>query len=234
MNEAGFRASLRSTHHLFADLGLLSLSRSYSSLEPSEEFRRAALRTGKYAEIFRLGLRNRDYNLLLVDFSFFQFYFARTQQAFQVRYAYYPNPYEVVTFSEYCEALGVPETEGDPYELYLESLTEAEEINRVPVIRFDLSFGQYRELAHPAAHFHFGTHPDNRWPVERVLTPRAFALLICKQFYGEAWHEMGVDPASDPDDLNVFDKRLCDEKAACEVLRAEYFSDIERRQPFFS
>jgi len=185
-----------------------------------------------YAALYRAGLTHRDYNILLTDFSYFQFQHTPDGASFSVRYAFYPNPHERAAAAQYEQAQLLGD-EGDGYELFLDELTNTPEDHRVPAIRYEVAFTDYKPLVHPTAHFHFGLHSENRWPAQRVFTPLAFALVIAKQFFCDAWHEHGqkIDPSSK---TNAFDAKLFQERIQCPILPEEYFSGDERRQFFFS
>ena len=59
-------------------------------------------------------------------------------------------------------------------------IAEIPYVGAVPPIRFEFSDGQYKEIAHPAAHFHIGRHNQNRWPSSLCIGPKAFVLIIAK------------------------------------------------------
>jgi hypothetical protein len=231
MNAGAFGSSLTSTGILLRDLRLLHHPQLYASLVPSEAFMRLALASdSSYGELYREGLKNRDYNFLLVDFSYFQFQYRKVQKRFEVRYAFYANPFAVVTFEEFCFQYDCDPSEGDTYELFLQALEEMDERSLVPLLRYEVSFEQYAELIHPTAHLHIGMHATNRWPVERVLTPLAFTLLIAKHFYSDAWAQQGASSNDDEEEINRFDEMFIKAKADSDLVEADFFSARERQQ----
>lgn len=61
------------------------------ALDASDSFKALATEPrASYEELYLVGLREVQYNILLKDFSFFQF---GTGGADGVRFAYYPNPF---------------------------------------------------------------------------------------------------------------------------------------------
>jgi hypothetical protein len=174
-----------------------------------------------YAELYRTGLANLDYNILLADLSYFQFHCSEAGIRPGVRYAFLPNPYPVIRFADFCDAQSSM-AEDATYEHYLQHLSEMDERIRAPLLRFDLAIEDYVPLEHPAAHMHIGHHEENRWPCARVITPHAFVLLVAKLYYPSAWAKC----------RNQSDAALALEKASCVALASDLFSPDEERQFF--
>jgi hypothetical protein len=233
MKRSDFMLSLRGTQGLLNDLELLQIPRWFAALEPSDEFTALAHRRDtRYADLFRTGLRNSDYNFLLTDFSYLQFYHIEGKETFEVRYAFYPNPFDVIPYEEFCRSLEVVDSDAadvDPYEVYYEHLAGVEEHLRTPPVRYEVSFRQYEELVHPAAHLHVGLHAESRWPVDRILTPLTFAAFVAKLFYAANWH---VGRPKGAEGRNRFDEVYIREKRACATIETAHFSDAERGQLF--
>lgn len=220
MNNRDFCRSLRKAEETLRSLDLLEEVRQLVSLTPSSEFKRAALSLDtRYSELYRIGLSKLDYNLLLTDLSYFQFHCTEGGVRPGVRYAFYPNPYPVVRFSDFFAEQSLID-ENVTYEHYLQHLSEMEELMRVPLMRFDLATSDYRPLEHPAAHMHIGLHGENRWPCARVITPRGFILLVAKLYYPEAWAQQRGNA----------DAALMLEKTASLELARNLFSQDEERQ----
>jgi len=232
MNAGVFGSSLTAVGILLTQLKLLQHPQLYSSLTPSESFYRVAMADDtSYAEVYLEGLKKHDYNFLLNDFSYFQFQRRSVPAPFDLRYGFYPNPFAVVTFEQFCDENECDPLVGDSYELYLQFLDELDERNWVPPFRYEVSFNQYAELSHPTAHLHIGRHDSNRWPVERILTPLAFTLLVTKHYYGDAW-QLGADVDDKGEPTNKFDEQFISVKEVCTVIEPAYFSVRERRQPY--
>jgi hypothetical protein len=221
-----FDANIRSTYHFLQECKLVRSAYVLKSKSASVEFRELALTPeASYRDLFLCGLRNSDYNFLLSDYSYFQFSFTEKQR---YRFGFYPNPFAgsrsdpaeldellqegIISFEEYSETLA-----GQPYEI------------SKPLVRFDLDCGAYVRLTHPAAHLHVGMHNENRWPVCRCLTPRSFALLIVKLYYGNNWAR-GKLQAEQNGFANRFDRYFVKEKAESQALGADLFHEHEKGQ----
>ena len=165
---------------------------------------------------------------MLTDYSYFQFSWSVPDS---VRYAYYPNPFEgsVADFKRQRELV---ESGLITQDEYLSILRDARLDPRVPLLRYEHAPDQYRGLHHPCSHFHIGHHADNRWALNRFLTPFAFTLLILKHYYGAVWRDLGRDEADECG--NSFESKLIEEKTNCRPISDALFSAIEARSFFFS
>ena len=172
----------------------LELGETFSSGAPlpvTEEFRNLILNDEiSYVTLYLGGLNQSHYNFLLSDYSYFQFSWSLKDC---VRYAYYPNPFatgktNIANFRQLRERVESGEI---PFEEYLETLKGNQPEAWIPLIRYENAPSQHKELQHPCSHFHIGHHSDNRWAVNRLLTPLAFTLLILKHYYSSAWREHG-------------------------------------------
>jgi hypothetical protein len=230
MNAGDFNRGLRAVSALFAELEILLQPYWMTSLEPSEEFKQVAYAGDvSYTEVYLKGLETRAYNFLLSDFGYLQFYRSEDAHRVDLRYAYYPNPFFTVGYEQFRHEYANDDAEGDLYELYLQFLEESRSLSRAPALRYDLALRDYRELVHPASHFHLGLHEDNRWPVHRILSPEAFALIVAKQFYIHPWlqHAGSNPPAGE---LAELERRLCVARERCVLLADDNFSPTEKRQ----
>lgn len=212
-------------------LGLHETFSNAGPLEVNSEFRDLVLsENSTYVEIFLAGLRLSHYNFLLTDYAYFQFSWAPNDN---VRYAYYPNPYATGRSAgafDFRRRRTLVEQGAITQEDYLAMLRDADAELRVPLIRYENAPSQYKGLKHPCSHLHIGHHGDNRWPLNRVLTPLAFTLWILKQYYGSEWAEFGDD---DTDSFgNTFESKLVTEKMECRLVGPEYFTEVEARSFF--
>jgi hypothetical protein len=206
MTQSEFMRSIRTVAKLLNAGGMLQQTYKTSSLEPSEEFISVARSVNpNYKHLYRVGLRNRDYNFLLADFAFLQFFRRQDGEELLMRFAYYANPFIVTPFEEFAETY-----DGADYEEYLQLLEESGDRDDALVIRYEVATRDYIELRHPTAHFHVGLH-EGRWPVDKVLSPVAFTMFITKLFYAAYW-------TSDADE------QLAQEKQSCKLLEDELFS----------
>jgi len=200
-----------------------------SSFKVSPEFRSMCFdATVTYEALYLYGLRLRQYNFLLSDYSFFQF---SGKENGEVRYAFYPNPFigakndDVRNVTEMDEYL----TEGAiEMEDYLHAISEIRNSQHPPLTRYEYAEAQYKELEHPCSHIHFGHHSDNRWPVRRKLTPQAFSLMVIKYYYVLDWKgakgEVVGRKTLSLDDL--YTKHRTD----CSLVPSSHFSVKEEQQ----
>lgn len=213
---------------LLLELNLAQDPRNWGSLSPSDRFRQAAFNNETpYVELYRIGLSGKDYNILLTDFSYIQFYGIGDETDFRVRYAFYPNPYVSSSFGEF-------ETDGkdaDDVEGYMQLASESIEVNRRPIVRYEVARSDYRHLRHPASHIHLGLDPQIRLPVDKALTPLAFTFVIARFFYSEAWHNAGDEAETEFAGLEA---RCAQSRQDCELLGDNLFSAYERQQFHFS
>lgn len=197
-----------------------------ASLRVDAEFNAVALNpNSSYDDIYRTGLSRSHYNILLKDYSYFQFSY-ESQQSW--RLAYYPNPRitGVPEAQEMQAELERQEREGlMTFEEVSELLYEMPSVVAVPAIRYEYSKGQYKELAHPAAHFHVGRDTQNRWPCAILLGPLAFILFVSKMYYPNAWEICSTYYGTEIEDC--LDREFITIIANCSSVQD--FSDHERR-----
>jgi hypothetical protein len=149
-----------------------------------------------------------------------------------VRYAYFPNPFQPRGANWGLSEAARAAEEGMTHDEYLELLQGFSPEVRIPLIRYENAPDQYRSLAHPTSHLHIGHHDDNRWPLNRVLTPLAFTLLMVKHYYGDVWRLRGLDEG-DPCG-NRLETALINEKMNCRIVENALFSNNESRSFFLA
>ncbi len=174
------------------------------SLPIDEVFRNVVLSPeAPYEQIFKTGLSRSSYNILLEDYAFYQFNWVDDDTW---RLGFFPNPWltGIPAAERRLQQWEVLEEIGAlSHEQVSEHVAEMEYAGAVPPIRFENAPAQYRELTHPAAHFHIGRHEENRWPSSVLIGPKAFVLIIAKLYYPLAWsrcsklHGAGVDECID-------------------------------------
>ena len=206
---------MRSLHALLNELRILQQVYSTRALCPSAEFVAYALSNNPaYVELYRMGLRNRDYNFLLDDYSYLQLAHAGDDDSLSLRYAFYPNPFgPIPNLTDVFD--------GSDYESYLQILEDYDASSGANLVRYDVAYRDYVELRHPASHLHIGLHQTSRWPVDKILSPVAFVLMILKMFYPDRW-------------LDAHDDRLSQAKGECARLDDELFSVRDRQQLYFT
>lgn len=198
------------------------------------EFRNLILReNANYVTIFSTGLRLSHYNFLLTDYSYFQFSWSAKDN---VRYAYYPNPF--LTGRESLSAALLKELNQEladeiiTLDEYQNALAEEKPEVRVPLIRYENAPDQYVSFQHPCSHFHIGHHAENRWPVNRLLTPQAFTLLILKLYYADAWRRFWKEVEGGQE--NALEARLIAARRESHLIDDALFSKIEADSFHFS
>lgn len=232
MNFADFRRSVKDGFIALFHLELTAYDRvvTFSNLEPSDSFRKIALKQDVYyEEIYRTGLKERVYNFSLEDNSYFQFWHDQKQSPRRLRYAFYPNPYDA---PELLKSDKQDSYTGIDIELHSQALDEAPIRIGVPAIRYDLSLDDHKPSEHPASHLTVGIGCDNRWPIARILTPRLFCLLISRHFYPEAWDQHRLAMPTPSGFVNDFDEKLAEEKRLSTLLPHGYFTKLERQLIF--
>jgi hypothetical protein len=230
MNESNFIKSIKKSYELFDNLGL---SRSFtvpSSLNVNEAFNRLALDTStNYQDLFFCGLKIGQYNFILKDLTYFQF--SRKSED-DVRYAFYPSPFDpsvLKVIDQLTRARDIDVLDDEAFAVSIESL----ELNyRRPVIRYDYSPKQYKPVKHPTSHLHVGTYGEDRWCVERFLTPYAFSLQIAKMYFGDYWEALTVEE-KDGTRRNELDDYLYAERSACKITPLDKFGSSDKKHFFF-
>lgn len=162
-----------------------------NSLQVSIELKKLCKTSPYYREIYDYIIDYNQYNISLIDQGCFQFSESRNSEGEQeLRYAYYPNPYQFIDFKKEVKSIQELFDNGELTDIeYQQLINEAEFILDIPLIRYDYSPSQYDEKFHPASHFHIGFHSDNRWPVAKVLNPLIFFIKIISMYYKSVWVE---------------------------------------------
>lgn len=187
MVEHDFNASIRAAIDTFKKMELWRETVYHVKLPRSENFNKLCLSSRDYVKIYEEGLRLSHYNLLLLDFSYFQFSYSNAEE---FALAYYPNP-RLTGSPEAMEEfwdLDAQRSDGElSEEGFADLLSTAPAQLYVPRIRFEFSATQYKNVRHPAAHFHIGMSGEDRWASARKLSPQTFSLVIAKYYYPQAW-----------------------------------------------
>lgn len=200
-----------------------------ASLDPSVDFKTVSVDPdASYEEVYLTGMRGGEYNILLRDYSFFQF--GVTNQG-DARFAYYPNPFigadpnalnELADMREYISEGVVT------MDQFLHRVSELRRSQHPPLVRYEYSKQQYVEASHPCSHLHIGFHDSNRWPVRRYLTAHAFTLMILRLFYLELW--LKAEPLTSGPERLQLDEILAKVRADCRMLYENEFSASEERR----
>lgn len=233
MDRSGVQRGIMRTWEFAETLQLAEAFANAAPLPLSVEFRDLIFSgESTYKDIYLCGLRLSHYNILLTDYSFFQFSFESTDN---VRYAFYPNPF-ITGLSDELEVFkrrrDLAAAEMITHEEYLALLDGDIRVSGVPMFRYENAPGQRKKFAHPCSHFHIGFHSENRWALNRLLTPFAFSMLVFKAYYGNQWISLGARDNSDIE--NEFEEILIGEKDNCRLISHELFEQIEQRSFHFS
>jgi len=189
LNEGDFNSSIRQCLSFFEEAKLDELTYNLSSLKVCPEFNDIALRpSANYQEIYRTALALRHFNIQLTDFALFQYSWTSARSW---RLAFFPNPWitgvpdaidKLTELREFLEA-GVITTEE-----FLDHIADGFDYHHsVPMFRFEYSESQYREVVHPASHFHIGTLGNDRWAWRRKLSPLSFSMMMVRMYYPHIW-----------------------------------------------
>ncbi|RSZ26128.1 DUF2290 domain-containing protein [Acinetobacter bereziniae] len=191
MTDIDLKSYIRKVASLAQDLKIDLHHGTRESLNVDSELKKLCKTSPYYREIYDYIINYNQYNISLIDKGCFQFSESRNSSGEQeLRYAYYPNPYQFVDFKKEVKSIQELFDGGELTDLeYQQLVNEAEFILDIPLIRYDYSPSQYNNKFHPASHFHIGFHSDNRWPVSKILNPLVFFIKIISMYYGEIWKE---------------------------------------------
>lgn len=191
MNISQFKIGLQEAENILKECWCFSEPWNWSVV--SSEFIDMS-KKGDYVSIYRLWLKNRDFNFILEDLSYFQYSYEQSESAFILRYAYYQNPYYHITYAEYIQkniAEWLLNTEEEAWELlqdeYEQYMMEQAMNHKCISIRYDFSPDQYKPDHHPTSHLHIWNNENFRLPSSLTITPQNFTLFILKQIYPEIW-----------------------------------------------
>ncbi|UMM08002.1 DUF2290 domain-containing protein [Gluconobacter frateurii] len=231
MNRRDIENSIHRSWIFLEKVGLGSSFGQPGALPVNEEFRDLALSPEtKYTTLYMNGLQNSHYNILLEDYSYFQYSWEKNEE---VRYAYYSNPFistghDMEKFRRLSQLLAADMI---TLEEYYTMLNDVQPEIRVPLIRYENAPGQYVALKHPCSHLHIGFHSENRWPVRRVITASAFTMLIAKQYYPQEWE--ALDSTLGEGFEETLDGMLIEERQNCRIIGDDYFAELEERSFHF-
>lgn len=227
MSNPEFAKSIANLWKILSDAELEETFSNPNSLKASSDFKKIAMDPeSNYEDIYLSGARNSDYNIMMRDHSFFQF----KENTDGCRLAFYPNPFFGADKKKLAETSEMREFVDEgimSIEDYLHAISEIRSPTQAPLIRYEYSIDGYRHLEHPCGHLHVGAHSENRWPVERYLTPKVFGMFVIRLYYFEHWRKI---PAiqSGKEKISI-DEYFMRKKSACPKTPEEHLSDQERR-----
>lgn len=192
----------------------------------SDEFKRACIEK-KYFEAYDVGINNLDYDFLLNDASFFQFSRSEKSGAVTLRYAYYPNPIDTISYIDYLtehdftfEECG--EELKEQYEMDMSNASQKSDFN---VIRYDYSEKEYSEGIHSVSHFHIGFKKSVSIPISKVLLPETFVNFILKSCFYTDWKEK---ISSD----SVCKREYFSHKKSLKILKKRHWGELDKSELF--
>ena len=225
MNFSDFRKSIMCGFTSLQEIGLTDWQDfpHHTSLQASYAFNKISLsRESDYQTIYKTGLREKHYNFLLSDFSYFQFSLLSERRS-SVRLSFYPCPFNAIEdLRRTSPAIG----EDDPESLD-RAMEEATVFIDKPPIRYDFDPSAYVPSEHPAGHFHIGAHADNRWPARKIILPSVFSLLIAKHYYAEQWESKATSKLTANGYKNEHDQKLAEQLKICTSLDHDLFDNSE-------
>ena len=231
MERREVQKGIRESWAAVVDLKVAETISSAAPLPVNEEFRGLLLSEQvQYTELYLAGLNLQHFNILLTDFSFFQYGFYRDDH---VRYAYYPNPFIEAAFTteNISRLRELMEAELITNEEFLALINDQRSHNRAAPIRYENAPRDRKPFSHPCSHFHIGHGAGGRWALSRYLTPLAFTLLVLKHYYVAQWID---GESSEEESGNVFETRLIRARADCEEVDETLFSGLEKKCFHFS
>lgn len=231
MTEANFNISFGKIESTLKSFDLLKMKgiKNLKNDGVSDEFKKASL-SNKYYEAYKIGLESYDFDFLLIDESYFQFQYFNRDGILEIRYAYFQNPFEYISYEEFLEneidLIEINETiesVGSIFETeYNQFLNEQELSSNYSTIRYDSDFKNYKPILHSVSHLHIGHLSNIRIPIDKILSPLRFVLFTLKHIYYHNWKDR---LEIDNDDIIL---RLKDCLNGEENLNVDYWNNEER------
>lgn len=140
-----------------------------------------ALKNIGYRDIYEELLKQKCFNLLLIDGALITFrYRFSGNEITEHNLGFFPSP-------------DLEQFQNEP-EIYLEDVIYADVVEKNVVtfpIRFDYSndTSKYIEIKHPYSHVTFGQYKNCRIPVSAPVGPIEFCQFILRNFYNTAYNE---------------------------------------------
>lgn len=195
MNKGKFRAGMEEAYRFLDGLSIVRTKNinNFSQCESckfSAKIKKMA-KQDDYIDLYQHAIAFNEYDILMKDFSFFQFSF--DADSYVIRMAYYPSPDVITTFKEYMDSFDnrkilweEEQRYREEYENYIDS--QNYKSTTVP-LRYDYSEKEYQGLVHSAAHLHFGQMETIRVTCAHVFSPLSFAVIVVNYYYYSIWKE---------------------------------------------
>lgn len=201
MNYSTFQSSLRESVKLLQDIGLFGSkgTKVISKDGVSGEFK-SACQQSNYNLVYKVAVRNMDYDFTLEDKSIFQFSYdlhPGLSEIPEVRFAFFQNPTKYVSYTEFLDfqrELGlIDETNEEIGDLLIneyEQYLDEEQLNMSSTtMRYDIDTKNYNPLIHSISHLHIGHLNNIRIPCNKIISPLKFVLFVVKHIYYYKWKE---------------------------------------------
>jgi len=198
MTESNFNVSFSKIEKTLKSFNLFKMKgiKNLKNDGVTDEFKKASL-GNNYYEAYKTGLENYDFDFLLDDESYFQFQFSIKEGILEVRYSFFQNPFEYLTYEQYLEnEINLEEIEesiesvGNLFEMeYNQFLNEQDLSSNYSTIRYDSDFKNYKPILHSVSHIHIGHLSNIRIPIDKILSPLRFVLFTIKHIYYHNWKE---------------------------------------------
>ena len=151
---------------------------------------------GDYRKLYQVAITNKDYDILLEDYSFFQFSCeSNSNNEVKYRYAYYEVPSEFPTYEEFLNENSFSYMDcGEGFRQdYEQVIDEAKLKNAVTPVRYDYDESLHEPPVHSTSHLHLGFQNEIRIPSKYLLTPHAFVAFIVRHIYWRRWKTLMND-----------------------------------------
>lgn len=227
MNESKFNISIKDSLKLLKDFKLFKSNGVKPIGQYSDEIKKVS-KENNHSLIYKIAIKNYDYEILLEDDSIFQFSFGN-----EIRYAFIQNPYNYVTRKSYVLDLfsheDLQDMDKSNIEEMFNSIDEEEfqqyvneqELNiNSNFIRYDAGIKGYKPLNHSFSHIHIGLNEHLRISCSLLLTPMKFVMFCLKNTYYDIWTDFF-------NNNEKFDERILICKKQCRQLNEINWSENE-------
>lgn len=184
--------SIKKAYSVLEELKLFKNKFAKNSLYSNEFLQKS--KNSNYIDAYNAAINNLDFDILLTDDSFFQFEervekLSNGKNTTVVRFAYFENPYNTISYAEYLQKHGFNIDEiGDELRLdYEQDMSEKSLKEEFFTLRYDCSEGTYKKGIHPYSHFHIGFRESFSIPINKHISPLVFVNFVLKSRYYSHW-----------------------------------------------
>ena len=238
MNLSTFNISIKEAEKMLRDVKLFRMNgiKSINEDGVSKEFKHTS-QSCNYFKVYSVGLENYDFDILLNDQSYFQIEFKEVKGRIEIRYAYFQNPIDHISYEEFISqeflVKGLYDSIddiGDLFQDYYDQFLVDQEFNsNYSTIRCDYDFENYKPLLHAVSHIHIGHRNNIRIPMNKTITPLMFVLFVIKHVYYYSWKTL-----ADPEKINSFIEVLRNCRVGEKFLKEHEWSKQEELELFLN